>query len=192
MDGVSGQTGRESVGSGLSRRAVVRVAALAIAGGVLVAAVAVYAIGSALPVEHIAAVRGELPATREQVWETITDWPGQVAWRQDLAAVLVRSRAGGEAVWVEVDARGDSMTLATVEVDRPRRLVTRIADSDQPFGGTWTFELDDDGPGTYIRIVEQGEVYSPVFRFVAAVFIGHTATIETYLADLRRHLTESL
>ena len=189
---MSGQTGRESVGSALSRRAVIRVATLEIAGGALIAGVAVYAIGSVLPVEHIAAVRGELPATREQVWEAITDWPGQVAWRQDLAAVVVRSAEGDEAVWVEVDARGDSLTLATVEVDRPRRLVTRIADSDQPFGGTWTFELDDDGPGTYVRIVEQGEVYNPVFRFVAAVFIGHTATIETYLTELRRHLAESL
>ncbi len=169
---------------------VMKVAALTLAGALLIIVSIVYAVGSVLPVAHVAVVRGELPATRERVWQTITDWPQYTQWRTDVAAVAVRSSQGDSATWVEVDAWGESLTVATVEVDAPRRLVTRIVQEDTPFGGTWTFELDDDGPGTYIRIVEEGEVYDPVFRFVAAVFIGHTATLEAYLSDLRHHLEE--
>jgi uncharacterized protein YndB with AHSA1/START domain len=174
----------------MSAGQVMKVAAVTLAGTVLIMALIVYAVGSALPVAHVAAVRGELPATRERVWQTITDWPQYTQWRTDVAAVVVRSSQGDSTTWVEVDAWGDSLTLATVEVDAPRRLVTRIAQEDAPFAGTWTFELDDDGPGTYLRIVEEGEVYDPIFRFVAAVFIGQTATLDTYLSDLRRHLEE--
>ncbi len=174
----------------MSAGRVMKVAAVTLAGAVLIIASIVYAVGSALPVAHIAAVRGELPATRERVWQMITDWPQYPQWRTDVTAVVVRSSKGDSTTWVEIDAWGDSLALAIVEVDAPRRLVTRIAQEDAPFGGTWTFELDDDGPGTYLRIVEEGEVYDPVFRFVAAVFIGHTATLDTYLSDLRRHLVE--
>lgn len=169
---------------------VMKVAVLTLVGALLIIVSIVYGVGSVLPVAHVAAVRGELPATRERVWQTITDWPQYSRWRSDVVEVHVLSARGDSITWVEVDAWGDSLTLATVEVDAPRRLVTRIAQEDAPFGGTWTFELDDDGPGTYLRIVEEGEVYDPIFRFVAAVFIGHTATLDTYLSDLRQHLEE--
>jgi uncharacterized protein YndB with AHSA1/START domain len=169
---------------------VMKVTALTLAGTLLIAISIVYAVGSVLPVAHVAAVRGELPATRERVWQTITDLPHHPQWRSEVVEVHVRSAPGDSVTWVEVDAWGDSLTLAIVEVDPPRRLVTRIAEQDAPFAGTWTFELDDDGPGTYIRIVEEGEVYDPIFRFVAAVFIGHTATMDSYLSDLRHHLEE--
>ena len=174
----------------MSARRLVLVAVLTVAGAVSIAIAAAYAIGAVLPVAHVAAVRGELPATRERVWQTITDWQGQAQWRTEVAAVEVRSVEGDDVVWVEVDTWGDSLRLATVEMDPPRKLVTMIADDEAPFAGTWTFELDDDGEGTYIRIVEEGEVYDPLFRFVAAVFIGHTATLEAYLSDLRLHLEE--
>ncbi len=175
----------------MTGRQVMKVVTLTLGSALLILIAIAYVVGSILPVAHVAAVRGELPATRERVWQTITDWPQHSRWRSDVAAVVVRSSKGDSVTtWVEVDAWGDSLTLATVEVDPPRRLVTRIAQDDLPFAGTWTFELDDDGPGTYIRIVEEGEVYDPIFRFVAAVFIGHTATLEAYLFDLRRHLEE--
>jgi hypothetical protein len=70
----------------------------------------------------------------------------------------------------------------------PRRMVTRIADPDLPFGGGWTFELEPaDGPqgGTSVRITEDGEVYNPVFRFVSRFVLGHTRSMERYLADLQ-------
>jgi len=66
--------------------------------------------------------------------------------------------------------------------------VTRIADPKLPFGGTWTYELSPAPERTSLRITEDGEVRNPVLRFVSRFVLGHTATIDRYLADLGRHV----
>ena len=63
-------------------------------------------------------------------------------------------------------------------------MTSRIADAKLPFGGSWTYEI---APGvtrdlTTLRITENGEVYNPVFRFVSKFVMGHSATIDKYLA----------
>lgn len=83
-------------------------------------------------------------------------------------------------------AAGDK-TYEIVEDQPPRRLVTRIADKTLPYGGSWTIDLSPEGSGTRITITENGEVYNPLFRFVSRFVIGHTATIDKYLADLAAH-----
>jgi hypothetical protein len=66
----------------------------------------------------------------------------------------------------------------------PVRLVTRIADKNLPYGGSWTFELAPEGTGTRVTITENGEVYNPLFRFLSRFVFGHTATMDEYLASL--------
>ena len=67
-----------------------------------------------------------------------------------------------------------------VERVEPSRLVTRIRPG-QPFGGTWTIEIAD----AQVRITENGEVYNPLFRFLARFLFGHTATIDGALKKLQ-------
>jgi hypothetical protein len=67
-----------------------------------------------------------------------------------------------------------------------RRHVDRIADPSLPFGGRWIYDLASDGSGTALTITEEGEVYNPVFRFVSRFIMGHTRTIDRYIADLQR------
>jgi hypothetical protein len=62
--------------------------------------------------------------------------------------------------------------------------VARIADTDLPFGGTWTYELKPEGAGTRVTITERGEVYNPIFRFMSRFVLSQTATMEKYLAAL--------
>jgi len=78
-----------------------------------------------------------------------------------------------------------------IESIPPARLVTKIADK-LPYGGMWTYELAPDGPGTSLRITEDGEVYNPIFRFVSRFVMGHTATIDASLRDLGKKLGEDV
>jgi hypothetical protein len=51
--------------------------------------------------------------------------------------------------------------------------------------------LHAEGGKTTVSITEDGDVYNPVFRFVSRFFIGHEATITTYLANLQKAAGES-
>ncbi len=75
-----------------------------------------------------------------------------------------------------------------VRVDRnepPSLLVTRIVGEKLPFGGTWTYRIAAVPGGSDLTITEDGEVYSPVFRFMSRFVFGHFATIDAFLANLK-------
>ena len=70
----------------------------------------------------------------------------------------------------------------------PRRWVTRIADTDVPFGGTWECLIVPEGDNaSRVTIMERGFVSNPIFRFVSRFIMGHTASIDAYLRALGRH-----
>ena len=81
-----------------------------------------------------------------------------------------------------------AVVMEVVEAVPPQRFVTRIADPDQPFGGTWTFEIAPDPAGSRLTITERGEVYNPIFRFMSRFIFGYTATMESFLRALRARL----
>ena len=72
----------------------------------------------------------------------------------------------------------------------PSRRVTRIAEKNLPFGGTWTFDIADAPEGCVVRITEDGEVYNVIFRFMARFFFGYTSNMEGYLRDLGQRFGE--
>ena len=82
--------------------------------------------------------------------------------------------------------------MEMVEEFKPHRLMTRIADSDQPFGGTWTFLLIPTPTGSQITITEDGEVYNPMFRFMSRFVFGHTATMDLFLRALGERFGEQV
>lgn len=152
---------------------------------VLLAALAVAA-GSMLPVAHVASRGATFAQPPDRVFAVIVDVEAFPRWRSDVRAVEVL--AWEPAVRWREHARRDAITFERMEVQPPARLVTRIADPDLPFGGTWTYELAPEGSGTRLTITEHGEVYNPVFRLLSRFVFGHGATLETFLADLERRL----
>lgn len=73
------------------------------------------------------------------------------------------------------------MTL--VEATPPSRYVTKIDDESQPFGGTWTFEIEPLGDDrSRLTITERGEIYNPIFRALARFVFGYTSTMASFLA----------
>lgn len=151
--------------------------------GLLVGLVAL--IGFALPQDHVAARTVTVSRPIADVWSALTDVESFPAWRPAVSRVEVLNQEPRR--WREHGSDG-TLTLQIVESRPPFRLVSEIADKDLPFGGRWIYELKPSGQGTELTITEQGQVYNPVFRFVSRFVIGHTATIETYLADLQKKL----
>jgi len=153
---------------------------------VLTAAI-VWLIGSQLPQGHSASRRSNLPAAPEVVWEAITNIQAFPSWRPDVKQVMTLPDVEGRRHWIE-DTRAGQIPLVVEQSVPPRLLVLRIADPKLPFGGTWTYEITPAAGGSTLTITENGEVYNPVFRFMARFVFGYDGTMKTYLANLEKKL----
>ena len=101
-----------------------------------------------------------------------------------------------EAVWSAIAHQGtfreDNINYEVTESKPPLRMVTKIADKNLPFGGSWTFEIAPDDANSILRITENGEVYNPFFRFVSRYVMGQTATIDGRLQGLAKRFGEPI
>ena len=161
--------------------------------GVIAALVgAVLVVGAVLPKRHTTTRSVRLRHSSEAVWAAITDVDGYAGWRTGLTRVERLPDADGRPRWREYTTSG-KITFEVTGSAVPSRWVTRIADPDLPFGGTWTYLVTStsDG-GSTVTIAEDGEIYNPVFRFVSRFVIGHTATLDKYLTALGAKFGETV
>jgi uncharacterized protein YndB with AHSA1/START domain len=158
---------------------------LVVAGLVVLAVVAtVVIVGALLPRDHVATRTARIPAPPDAVWRTLTDIDAFPSWRHDVTRVDRLPDAPTGPSWRE-HSRSGVLTMVIDAAEPPHRLVGRIADEHLPFGGSWEYRIDPDGPdASRVTITERGSVYNPVFRFVSRFIMGHTATIDAYLRAL--------
>jgi len=146
-------------------------------------------VGWLLPQKHTASQRAQLGAPPEAVWALLTGVEAFPAWRSDVKAVQRLPDREGLPAWVEEGSHG-RITFATERREPPRLLVTRIADADLPFGGTWTYEVAPAPGGSTLTITEDGAIYNPVFRVMARFVFGYEATMKAFLQSLDEAVKE--
>lgn len=147
-------------------------------------------IGYLLPQDHVASRSTRLAAPPDTVFDLVHDVGQAASWRTDLKRVEMLPPVDGRVRFRE-EGRNGSIVMEIVEATRPTRMVTRIADPEQPFGGTWTFELVPDGDGTRLTITERGEIYNVIFRALARFVFGYTSTLDAYLKSLEGKLNSA-
>ena len=143
--------------------------------------------GMLLPRQHTATRSLPLRESPEDVYALIA---GPPTWRATVLRYEPAGKIDGKTSWREVDQHNHAVAYEEDEAIPPTRRVTRIADKNLPYGGTWTYEIQPSGSGSILRITENGEVYNPVFRFVSRYVLGHHATINQYLKDVAVHFKE--
>ena len=159
---------------------------VAIIIGVIVAlGLVIYVIGAMLPRAHVAQVEALIAAPPARVAALVRDVEAQPHWRERVTAIEVVERRPDGLRYIERQGR-DAILFDFAETVPDERFTGTIADPKLPFGGRWTWDIEAEGEGTRVRIVEDGEVKSPVFRFFAKFVFGHDATMRSYLADLER------
>jgi uncharacterized protein YndB with AHSA1/START domain len=144
-------------------------------------------IGTRLPQSHRASVARTFPVVPDVIWAAITDVDAFPSWRDGVTRVERLPDRNGHPVWVEEGGSG-KLTLAVERTERPWLLVLRIADPKLPFGGSWAYEIVPDGSGSRLTITEDGEIYNPLFRFMARFIFGYETTIRSYMASLEKRL----
>jgi hypothetical protein len=116
-------------------------------------------IGYLLPQNHIASMGANFKLSVGEIWQLVSD--------------------------VKSD---DGVNYEVVESVPPRRLVTRIANKDLPYGGSWTYEIEPIALGARLTITENGEVYNPYFRFMSRFVFGYYSTMDKYFKSLGKQL----
>lgn len=151
----------------------------------------VYGVGISLPEGHVASVRAEFSASPEEIFATVADYRAYPDWRPSVEGIEELPARDGKPAWVELGATGP-LPMELTESEPPNRLVATILSEGMPFGGRWIFEIEPAAPGATVTITEEGEVYSPVFRFVSRYLMGHHATASLFLSDLGARFDENV
>lgn len=146
-----------------------------------------YIAGSLIPRDHQARMSIDLTSPPPKVWSLISDFADSARWRRDIRGVSVQ--AGTPIRFIESSSQGDIL-FEVVAQEPPRRQVVRIVDDDQPFGGTWTWQIDGNGAGSRVTITEDGFIKNPIFRLMGLAFFSPTDTIDAYLRNLAAELGE--
>ena len=158
---------------------------------VLIGAVAVaYGVGMFIPRDHVARMTINLTAPPAQVWALISDFANTPKWRTDVTAVVMSPQPNGAVRFTESSSQGE-IPFEVVSQEPPARQVVRVVDDDQPFGGTWTWELERVPTGTKLTLTEAGFVKNPIFRAIGTLFFSPTDTMDTYLRALAKALGDS-
>jgi len=151
-----------------------------IVGGLIVVCLVVYVVGFLVPQSHVASTSARYAANPDALWASLTDVAAFPKWRSDVTRVEILPDENGQRGWREYGKQG-TVTYRIVESVPERKLVSRIADANLPYGGSWTYELAPADSGTRLTITERGEIYNPIFRFVSRFVMGYTSTMNGML-----------
>lgn len=164
--------------------------AIIIAAALVALVLIVVGVGYSLPRAHQATNEATFKTSPQSLYQLITDIDRFPDWRSSVERIERAPDSAGKPRFREIG--GDGTILYEMESAVPnQRLVTRIADPTLPFGGSWTYELIPRGDSTTLRITENGEVYNPIYRFVSRFVMGHGATIDKYLNDVRQYFQKT-
>ena len=156
---------------------------------ILTAAVLVALVGSVavvgwlLPVRHEASRSAHFNRPPEQIYAVVSDVANYASWFEGVNRIEMLESPNGRIRFREHLSDGP-IVMEVIETRPPSRFVTAIADPDQPFGGTWTFDITPESGGARLTITERGEIYNPIFRFMAKFVFGYTSTMEGFLRSL--------
>lgn len=151
------------------------------------AVILIVLIGAALPASHQATGAVVVPAPPERVYHLLTDVARAPHWRPDLKAVDILGERDGRLQFRETGKSG-VITFEFVERSAPSRIVTRIADDQLAFGGTWTWVLTaDPAGGTRVAVTEDGVIKTAAYRFMARFLFGYNKSIDEVLGAIAAH-----
>lgn len=118
---------------------------------------------------------------------------GAMLPRTHRASRTLRLKRAPADVWPVIieKMRASDVPVDILEQDPPRRLVTRVKETETMFGGTWVTTIaPEPAGGSSVTIVEDGWVGNPIIRVIARFVIGHHATMDGLLKKTAKALGE--
>ena len=164
--------------------------AIVVIASIVALVMIVAGVGALLPVAHTATRERAYSVGVNQLFAAVAKPADYPQWRRGVKSVAMLPPTQGKPSFREAGSDG-TLTFVIDEAIPDQRIVSRIADTGLAFGGKWTYEFGATPEGSTLRITEHGEVYNPIFRFLARFVFGHERTMNQFLEDLDRHVASS-
>lgn len=159
---------------------------LAILGILLAIPVVPFITGMFISETYSVTVSHTYKAPVASVWHSITDVKNYPDWRTGVERVEIISDSADSLLWKEYYASTEPITFKATARRNSTQFVVTIVDENLPFGGSWTYRLEQLGTGMRLSITEDGQIYSPIYRFISRFIMGYTGTIRQYMDDLKQ------
>lgn len=176
---------------------------LSVVGLVAVVALAAFAIGATMPVDHSISVTDTVAAPPEKVFAMITDIANGPQWRPEVKSVQILPKDNTRDAWVEDLGSGQTMKFLATTTARPQpygpnvgpetvvaKRVVKLDDPGAQYGGVWTYELSPTrtnmgDQATLLKITETGYINPPIYRFVMKYVFGMTKNLDDYMKHIQ-------
>jgi len=148
-------------------------------------------VGAVLPRSHVVSRRIILRRSPDEIYQSVRDFNAAPSWRSDLERVETITTTDNHVRFREYAKHG-AVTYDLIEDQPGERMVTRIADVNLGYSGSWTYTFGKEAAGTRVQITEAGEVSNVLFRFMSRFVFGQSGTIEKYLIALGKKFGEDV
>lgn len=153
-----------------------------VVGSVVAVAAALFAVGAALPDEHVAVAHIDIAAPPDAVAARIADPERYEDWQDGDTTVIARN---GDTLDYRQTFGTDVVNYRFTASPDGRNFRSEMLDRNLPYGGVWSINVAPNGAGTRVTITENGYVHGPVFKLMSKFVFGHTEAMEGYLGELK-------
>lgn len=147
----------------------------------------VFVIGIMLPNPRISHNTFIIEAPIENVWDKVTDYAGQVNWRDGIEKIEVNPDTEGE--WTEVPINGMPITFKETDVIKNQKYRIDII-SKNGFKGYSVISFKSDKETTYLEFTEVSDISNPFQRVLSYLFYNSKSTIKKYEEELTASLLD--
>lgn len=142
---------------------------LTIVGGLLLLVVLAFAIGHFMAPEYSGRVVRRIDAPPAAVFAALLDVEA-CPQAGSMCRGVTRETDGELPAWRE-DLGSSVVSVRTLELEAPRRIVRELSDSVVPMKARWELELTPDGAGTELALAHRGRIddgtwHAPIFRLL--------------------------
>ncbi|MFC4699006.1 SRPBCC family protein [Glaciecola siphonariae] len=145
--------------------------------------VVIFIWGNTLPTTHQVSTSKAIAVPVSKVWETMSDWEGQVQWRKDVKSVEIVSANK----FIETPSSGPAVEFEVVRLERNSIIELKMSG---PFEGEYLAEFSETDGITTIQISETIVQESHVGRIVSALFFDLNDFVDRYFEQLEKYLKE--
>lgn len=157
----------------------------------VVIVVITYVGGYMLPPNHSSKTRGVINKAPEVLFDYLLDFPKWPRWNREVKNPMRLPDQNGHMVWQLGEHTLEIVEILKPIAGNPGHFIMRVADPKSPFKGTWTWVIEHIGGASQVTIIEEGNVQSPLWRFLAKFLFGHNATAKTHLHALAQHYEQA-